>query len=53
MTANPVIVSAVENLSMIGAKPVEILLMKLFSTPATEQIGPFQPVHAGFAIRFA
>jgi hypothetical protein len=33
MTENPVIVRAVENLSMNGAKAVEILLMKFFSAP--------------------
>jgi len=30
MIGNAVIVSTVENLSMTGAKPVEILLMKIF-----------------------
>jgi hypothetical protein len=31
MGANAVIVCTVENLSMSGAKPVEILLMEIFS----------------------
>jgi hypothetical protein len=48
-----VIVSAVENLSMIGAKPVEILLTKLFFAPSMAQIARFRPVHTGFAIPFA
>jgi hypothetical protein len=33
MTKDGLIVSAVENLSMIGAKPVEILMTKIFSGP--------------------
>jgi len=53
MTGNRLIVSAVENLSMIGAKPVEILLTKLFFAQPRAQIARFRPVHTGFAIRFA
>jgi hypothetical protein len=53
MATDRVIVSAVENLSMIGAKPVEILLTQLFFPQAKAQIARFRPVHAGFAIPFA
>jgi hypothetical protein len=53
MTGDRLIVSAVENLSMIGAKPVDILLTELFFATSAAQIGRFRPVHAGFAIPFA
>jgi hypothetical protein len=53
MTTDPAIVRAVENLSMIGAKPVDILMTKLIFAPSASQIGRFRPVHAGFVIPFA
>jgi len=51
--ADRVIVSAVENLSMIGAKAVEILMTEIFYLSRLAQIARIQPVHDIFAIPFA
>jgi hypothetical protein len=53
MVRNAVIVCTVENLSMTGAKAVEILMMKLFPGRMGRDRAPSRPVDAAFAIRFA